>query len=173
VTDSARSPKRFDLSTFDRSILDAFAAAGPKLRRAVGGLSREELLATPVPGTWSIQQIVVHVMDSHLTAVDRMKRMLAMERPLLLGYDESAFAAKLHYDAWPIEDAVAVIDLVQRNFAAVLRRMPDEAFDRVGIHSETGVRQVGEMIAAYNGHLEHHLQFIRRKRAMLGKPLVD
>jgi hypothetical protein len=48
--------------------------------------------AFPVPGTWSIQQIVLHMMDSDLIASDRMKRVIAEDRPTLIGYNETAFS---------------------------------------------------------------------------------
>jgi len=47
------------------------------------------LLAVPVPGTWSLQQIAIHMMDSDLIASDRMKRIASMDKPLLCGYDET------------------------------------------------------------------------------------
>src|SRR6476620_8962199 len=83
----------------NKSLIDQFETGGQKVKAAIAGLSREDLLAFPVPGTWSIQQIVLHIVDSDLVLSDRMKRVIAEDKPLLIGYDESKFAARLHYDA--------------------------------------------------------------------------
>ena len=56
----------------DRSIIENYGRGGEKLTASIVGLSREELLAFPVPGTWSIQQIVIHLLDSDLISMDRM-----------------------------------------------------------------------------------------------------
>ena len=53
--------------------------------------------------------------------------------------------------------------------ADMLRRQPDEAFSRVGIHTERGAWTLGEILATYTGHLGHHLGFVRQKRALLGR----
>jgi hypothetical protein len=116
----------------DRKVIDDYEKALDKLRKSVAGLSREHFLAVPVPGTWSIQQIVVHIMDSDLIWTDRAKRVIAEENPTLIGYDESRFAENLHCEEYSIDDAITIFELNRKNFAKVLRRLPDAAFDRMG-----------------------------------------
>ena len=158
---------------FDRRLIDQFERGGDRVRAAVRGLERRDLLAFPVPGTWSIQQIVVHLLDSDLVAVHRMKRVAAEDVPLLLAYDETKFAQALFYDDQPVEKVLDLFDLNRRLFAPVLRRLPDEAFARFGVHNQRGKVTLGEMVGDYVGHVEHHLTFVRKKRALLGKPLED
>lgn len=153
------------------AIIEQFAGGGAKLRRAIDGLSDEDLKSFPVPGTWSIQQIVVHLADSDAIWVTRLKRMVAEDRPLLMGYDECDFAANLLCEEQSAADAVTLFDLNRLQFARVLRRLPPAAFERKGIHSERGEIAVGESISMMIEHLDHHLKFIHEKRAMLGKPV--
>jgi hypothetical protein len=82
----------------DRSIIQRFADGGASLQAAIKGLDEADLNAFPVPGTWSIRQIVIHLLDSDLVATHRMKRMVAEDRPLLIAYDETAFSQSLYYD---------------------------------------------------------------------------
>lgn len=155
---------------FDRRLIEHFERGADRVREAVVGLDRADLLAFPVPGTWSIQQIVVHLLDSDLVAVHRMKRIAAEDAPLLIGYDETKFANTLFYDDQPIGDAIDLFDRNRRLFAPVLRRLPDEAFARWGVHNYRGRVTLGEMVGDYVEHVEHHLRFVRKKRALLGKP---
>src|SRR5687768_452033 len=108
------------------------------------------------------------MMDSDLVGSDRMKRIIAEDHPTLVGYDESRFADRLSYHEQPADEALEVFDRNRRLFAVVLRRLAPEAFGRTGHHTETGRVTLGYMIAHYAEHLDHHLAFIRRKRAMLG-----
>jgi len=149
--------------------IDEFAAGADKLRRAVEGLSRDDLTAFPVPGTWSIHQIVLHMQDSDGIGIDRMKRLAAEENPLLIGYDETKFAQRLYYHNQSIEDALALFEINRRQFVRVLKALPAEAFDRAGIHNEIGKVTLGVQLKKYNEHLEHHLRFIYDKRKKLGK----
>jgi uncharacterized damage-inducible protein DinB len=158
---------------FDRSHIDTYERGGGELAAAVRGLSREDLVWRPPAdaaaelGKWSIQQIVIHMADSDAIGVHRMKRVIAEERPLLIGYDETAFANKLMYDEQSAEAAVTLFDLNRRELAKVLRRLPDEAFDRWGVHNEHGKVTLGEFVEMYAGHLANHMTFIRAKRAKL------
>jgi uncharacterized damage-inducible protein DinB len=155
----------------EQQLIDRYAAGSNQLAPAIAGLTREELNAFPVPGTWSIQQIVLHMMESDLIASDRMKRVISMENPLLMGYDETAAAQKLCYDRLDPQIACDVFAKNRLLTAELLRRLPKEAWDRSGIHSERGKVTLRDLVANYAEHLEHHLKFIRKKRELLGKPL--
>jgi uncharacterized damage-inducible protein DinB len=150
-------------------LVEQYASGADALSNAISGLSREALNALPVPGTWSIQQIVLHLIDSDLISSDRMKRVIAEENPTLIGFDESAFARGLFYEAL---DPGLGADLFAKNrrlTAEILRRVPEEAFDRFGTHSERGRVTLTQLVQGMIDHLEHHLRFLREKRRLLGK----
>jgi hypothetical protein len=155
----------------NRELIERYAAGADVLGKSIQGLDRGELLAFPVAGTWSIQQIVLHMMDSDLIASDRMKRVAAEDHPTLVGYNETAFAKTLAYDHIPAQDACEVFRLNRRITAELLRRLPDAAFKRTGLHTERGEESLEHLVTGYTEHLEHHLKFIREKRKLLGKPL--
>ena len=71
----------------DRTFIEDYVEGGQLMRSAFARLTREDLLAYPVPGTWSLQQIAIHLLDSDLIGSDRMKRVAAMDKPLLIGFD--------------------------------------------------------------------------------------
>lgn len=154
----------------DRSLIEAYVAGPAKLRAAVAGLTRDELTARPGPGAWSILEVVVHIVDSDAISIDRMKRMLSEDNPTLLYADETAYVERLHTHAQDLEDALTLLEVGRRQWARVLRLLPDEAFARTGQHNRCGIVTVGEYVASYVDHIDDHLKFIVGKRAKLGKP---
>jgi len=154
---------------FDRQLIERYAAGAGQLVAAITGLTPADLNAKPVPGTWSIQQIVLHLLDSDLIASDRMKRVIAEENPQLIGFDESKFAENLFYDQADAHQACEVFKLNRQLTAEILRRLPDAAFERHGTHSERGPITLANLVETYAGHLEHHLRFVAEKRRLLGK----
>jgi len=153
----------------DRERIETYAAGADSPGAAIAGLSREELNAFPVPGTWSIQQIILHLADSDLIGSDRMKRIIAEDRPTLVGYDESRFARSLYYEHQDPRLACELFALNRRMTAEIFRRLPDEAFARVGVHNEKGEVTLAGQINGYIEHLEYHLRFVTQKREMLKK----
>ncbi len=158
-----------------RELIDQYEAGGEKLSLAIRGLTREDLLCVPDPaanvGKWTIQQVVIHCMDSELVSIDRLKRMIAEDNPTLLGYDENQFVANLFYDEQPAEDAAALVGLARKTFARVLRKLPPDAFERAGTHNDRGRVAVGSYLQSVVEHLDHHVKFIHDKRASMGKEM--
>ena len=154
----------------DRSLIEAYVAGPAKLRAAVAGLTHEELTARPGPGAWSVLEVVVHIADSDAISIDRMKRMLSEDNPALLYADETAYVERLHTHAQDLEDALTLLEVGRRQWARVLRLLPDEAFARTGQHNRRGTVTVGEYVASYVDHIDDHMKFIVGKREKLGKP---
>ncbi len=148
--------------------VEKFAAGAVKLWKSVEGLSDAQLDAFPIPGTWSIRQIVIHTLDSDLVAADRMKRIAAMDVPLLMNYDENTYVRTLYHPGLSVRLACDIFEKNRELTAAMLRPLPAAAFERYGIHNLTGKRTLGELVVSYIDHLEHHLRFIERKRGMVG-----
>ncbi len=149
------------------SRIDTYVAGGKQLVDAYAGLTRAQLIAVPVPGTWSLQQIAMHLFDSDLIASDRMKRIAAMEHPLLIGYDESAFSRLPGTNELDSHQACSIFAQCRQMTATILRSLPDESFTRYGIHNEAGKITLAEMIDSYIEHLDGHLAHAAKKRAMV------
>lgn len=154
------------------AIINQYEQGPVRLRAAVTDLTPEELNAFPVPGTWSIQQICVHLLHSELFAVARMCQIIAEDVPLLMNWDENTFVARLRYETMPINDVLNCIETMRKTMATTLRQLKEEDFARHGIHSKRGKVTVEDILTMYVSHLEHHLTYLVDKRKMLGKPAV-
>jgi uncharacterized damage-inducible protein DinB len=142
--------------------------AGPKLlREAVRGMTREQILARPIPGKWSTLEVVCHLADFDPIYTDRMKRVIAEDRPSLIGADEQRFAAALAYHDRDLEEELSIIEGARSQFAKILRRQPEAALERVGMHSERGPLTLQQLLESIIQHIPHHVKFIEEKRRAL------
>jgi hypothetical protein len=151
-----------------REAADTYLAGVVTLRNAVTGMSREQLLARPVPGKWSTLEVVCHISDFEPVYADRMKRVIAFDRPQLLGADENGFAATLAYQDRDIDEELAIVESTRRQMARILKALADSAADRVGVHNERGPMTLLQLVAGITGHIPHHVTFIAEKRKALG-----
>ena len=149
------------------ALVDAYLAGVGQLRDAVAGLSREQLLARPIAGKWSTLEVVCHLADFEPVFADRMKRIVALERPPLAAADENRYAAKLAYHDRDVNEELAIIEVTRKQMARILRPLPDSVLERVGIHSERGPRTLADILTGATNHIGHHLPFISEKRAAL------
>jgi hypothetical protein len=142
--------------------------AGPGLLRgAVAGMTRDKLLARPIPGKWSTQEVVCHVADYEPIYADRMKRVLALQGPELLAGDPGLFAARLTYDRRDVDEELALIEGTRKQMARILRALSPEDFQRQGRHSRDGALTLENLLQRITAHIPHHVRFIEEKRRAL------
>jgi len=123
-----------------------------------------------VPGKWSTLEVVCHLADFEPVFADRMKRVIAEDRPTLLGADEKRFAAALAYHQRDLNEELTLIDCTRQQMARILRTLPAEALARVGVHNERGPLTLEQLLTGAANHITHHVQFIADKRRALGLP---
>ena len=155
------------MGTFPEMI-EAYLAGAPALRRAVAGMNAEQMRARPVAGKWSTLEVVCHVADFEPILADRMKRVIAEDRPLLLSADENRFATALAYHERDLEEELTLIERTRWQLARILRTLPSEALQRVGVHNERGPRTLEQLLTTAANHIPHHVTFIAEKRQALG-----
>ena len=153
-------------------VIDRYAAGGPLLVYATSGLAPEHETTRVGPGTWSIAELVAHLLDSDLVHGDRMKRVIAEDEPVLQAFDENRWIDRLDSRAMPVEEAVNLFHAHRRWMTRILRDRPDADFTRVGLHTESGRKALADLVATAVGHVDHHLRFLFAKRAALGVALI-
>ncbi len=149
------------ISAYERGVAD--------LRAAVSGLTGDELRRRPVPSRWSTLEVVCHVSDCEQFFADRMKRTLAMDRPLLVGADGFRYPEPVQYHHRDLDEELELVALTRRQMARILRLVPAEAWDRTAVHTEAGLVTLRHLLRHAADHLAHHLRFVAEKRAALGR----
>jgi hypothetical protein len=161
----------------DQKTIDNFEAGGQKLLKAIDGLTPIDFLWCPPAaleiGLWSIQQVVIHLMDDELIWTSRMKMMIAEDKPKILNYDQDKFVAKLFCHDQDPRIAAEIVDMNRRQFSTALRNLPASAFARTGDHDDLGIFTLEQAVRWTAEHLDHHVYYIAMKRQKLNKPLDD
>ena len=150
-------------------LADQLLAGAAALRKAVAGMTREQLLARPVAGKWSTHEVVCHIADFDPVLVDRMKRIIALgDVPLFLAADENLYLKSLAYAERDAENELALIEATRRQMAAIIRGLKPEQLQLTGCHNKKGIVTLEKVIQTAINHIPHHLAFVAEKRKALG-----
>jgi hypothetical protein len=142
---------------------------GPKLlREAVRGMTRDQILARPVAGKMSTLEVVCHIADFEPIMAERIKLALTHDRPTLVGADENLFLPALGYHERDLEEELTIVSATRSQMARILRTLPPEAFQRVGVHTHRGELTVEKILTMACNHIPHHIPFIVEKKKALG-----
>jgi hypothetical protein len=100
-----------------------------------------------------------------MTSAIRLRRLIAEEVPLIVGYDGDEFARRLHYASRPIEPALAAVDAARATTAQILHGLTEAEWSRAGTHSESGPYGVEAWLEIYAVHCDDHASQIREALA--------
>jgi hypothetical protein len=149
------------------ALIAAYEQEIDDLRTAVAGMTAAQVLSRPIPGKWSTLEVIAHIADTEIYYTDRIERTIALERPLLMGVDERPYPERLNYQALDLGEQLDLFAALRQHGARILRLQPPAAWLRVGVHSETGIVTLRQLVFQAVRHVRHHLTFIAEKRAAM------
>ncbi len=142
-------------------LIAQYEAGYAEVSRALEDFPADRLTARPVPGKWSASEIVHHLADSEMTSAIRLRRLLAEDRPVIQGYDQEMYAARLHYTERDIAPALEAFRAARATTAQILLKMSEEDWTREGQHTESGRYTAETWLEIYAAHAHDHARQIR------------
>jgi hypothetical protein len=152
-----------------RKLMDDYAAGVGQLREAVLGMTPEQLAARPIPGKWSTQEVVCHLVDFEIINSERIQRTIAFDNPTVFGADPDPLLKMMHYDKRDVEAELVLFESLRNHVAGILRKLSADDWRRTLTHSEDGQLTLKQLVERTTRHVPHHLPYIAEKRAALAK----
>lgn len=144
------------------------AALPSQLRAAVAGLTPEQLTHPYRDGGWSVAQVVHHLADSHMNSYIRFKLAATADNPIVVGYDENAWAKFPDAVSTDLSTSLALLESTHRRWITFLESLPPDGFARTFNHSVNGPVALDRALALYAWHGRHHVAHITSLRTHLG-----
>ena len=138
-----------------RLLLHKYIAGPQVIVDTLNRIGAAALDRKPSPKDWSPREIVHHLADSEMTSAIRLRRLLAEDHPLIVGYNEEEFARRLYYDR-PVQASLEAIKAARATSAEILARIPEADWLREGAHSESGPYTVETWLEIYAAHCHDH-----------------
>ena len=146
------------------ALIDRYRTGTADVEDALSGITAAQLDRPPAdPASWTARQVAHHLADSEAMAYIRLRRLLAEDEPLIVGYDEPEWARRLHYDR-PIASSLAVLAAVRAASLELIERIDEAGWRRTGSHDESGTYGVETWLEIYAKHAHDHADQIRAAR---------
>src|SRR5438045_2749054 len=150
-----------------QQLVAQYKAGYDEVARNLDGFPEESLTVNAIQGKWSAAEIVHHLADSETTSALRLRRLLVEDHPLIQGYDQEAYAARLDYNKREIAPALEAFRAARATTAQLFDLMSNEDWQREGTHSESGAYTPDDWLEIYAAHAHNHAGQIRRLREAL------
>jgi hypothetical protein len=142
--------------------------APAQLRRAVAGLTTEQIDTAYRPEGWTVRQVVHHLSDSHMNAYIRLRLALTEDQPTIKPYDQERWAVLEDARTAPTELSLSLLESLHRRWVLLLRSLRAADFARTFRHPEIGVVTLDQHLGIYAWHGRHHIAHITSLRDRMG-----
>ena len=156
-------------TTTRKALIEKYKAGYGEVEKAREGFPPGQLTAHPIPGKWSAAEIVHHLADSEMNSALRIRKLLAEAHPVIQGYDQEEWAAKLHYQDRPIGPALGAFRFARETTAQLFDHMTEADWRKLGWHSEAGSYYTERWLEIYADHAHGHAGQIARLKQLLAK----
>jgi DinB superfamily len=130
---------------------------GPELLAVVlTGVHGDEIDFTTAAGKWSIRTITAHLADTELVAANRMRQVIAEDKPPLMAFDQDAWARNLDYARRLPKQSLETFRRLRAENYELLKALPEAAFERAGVHSQRGPLTLRQLLNTFADHTESH-----------------
>lgn len=119
------------------------------------------LALTYAPGKWTMRAILFHLADTEAVFLDRLKRTLADEKPLLWGFDENRWQQHLFPASRDLAIAERLFTSARESTIELAGLATPEQQSRIAVHSENGRRSFAQIVRSVHEHTAHHLEQVR------------
>lgn len=150
-----------------RELITQYKGGYGEVLRNLANFPPESLTAHPIPGKWSAAEIVHHLADSETTSALRLRRLLVEDHPLIQGYDQDEYAAKLRYNERELTPSLEAFRFARETTAQLIDLMSEADWHREGTHSESGSYSTEDWLRIYAAHAHNHAAQIGRLREAL------
>lgn len=125
-------------------------------------VTEEESLVIHPPYSWTVRQVVSHIVDTERIFAYRLLRIARGDSTPRAGFDENAFALVAERDGVNITSLTDDYETCRMASLGMLRALPEPGWRRRGIANtyDVSARALAWMLL---GHERHHMRILRQR----------
>ncbi|WP_339169082.1 DinB family protein [Paenibacillus sp. FSL R5-0341] len=155
------------------SIISAYIDAYDEIEQEIAGLTERQLKWKSSPSSWSVTEVLAHLVDHSIVVSFRIREILAGSKATLPGFNQDTWVAGQKANEEQISRLITIAHgLVQYN-AGLLERLGDEEWSKTGINFKGETVSLSAIIPAFVAHVENHLNQIRRIKQEVAEKQVQ
>lgn len=132
------------------------------LRSVFRRVSASEETKLHPPYTWTLKQVVGHLIDAERIFADRLHRFAAGDLQPIPGMDQNDYVNNYDYEKPSLAMLVDELVLCRQANVLLLQRLKPTAWDQRGVASGNPVT-VRALAYILVGHIEYHLKIVRQR----------
>lgn len=146
----------------DGPFLESFAAQPTQLRQLLDDLPPGEDRKQHAPYTWTLRQVVGHLIDVERIFSTRMLIVGVGDTTPIPGMDQNDYVAGLNYEDVELSSLLDEFAALRTANVLLASRMEDSSFAHIGTASDCRV-SARALLYILSGHVEYHAAIMKKR----------
>jgi hypothetical protein len=146
----------------DKDALSVQRETAAKLAKLVEGASREQLGKRPLPGKWSVSEILAHLAEAEVSCFWRYRQMIEHQGSTIIPFDQDLWYKLGDYSSRDPKDALHLFRLMRDANLRLFDNLTPEQWQCGGVHTERGPMTVADLARQMAGHDINHLAQVEK-----------
>ena len=142
--------------------LPAFEAQIDELNSMFGSLPAGEDSKPHDPYTWTLKQLMGHLIDCERIFSTRLLRIAANDPTPIPGMEQNIYVDNLDYETVTMSDLLAEFEHLRRSNVLLAKRLTPESLENMGTASDAAVSAKANLFIL-GGHVVYHAEIARRR----------
>jgi hypothetical protein len=112
-------------------------------------------------GGWTAKEVLIHIKDSETVMYDRLRRVIAEEKPILWFFEQALWQKNLVYAKQDMALAKNVFMVTRDSIIEIVKMHMKKYAKKEGVHSRRGLMSLQQLIEFHIEHVARHIQTIK------------
>lgn len=143
-----------------KNVLQELTDQPDELKKLLGKLKKGEDERLHEPYTWTLKQLIGHLIDCERAFSSRLFRIAVGDQTPIPGIDQNMYVDNLNYKAVTMKSLLKEFRQLRKSNVLMVKRLDPKSLDNVGIASDFPVSAKANLFILV-GHVNYHLEIIR------------
>lgn len=146
------------------NFLQSFEAQPQELHEVLGDLDAGEDSRLHEPYTWTLKQVMGHLIDCERVFSNRLFRIAVGDKTPIPGIEQNSYVSNIDYEPTTMHDLLDEFEHLRAANVLLVKRLSPESLSRMGTASDNAVSAKANLYILA-GHVVYHLDIIKRRLA--------
>ncbi|CAM4469600.1 DinB family protein [Paenibacillus phoenicis] len=147
---------------------EAFLNTHGQLVTAIDGLSEEQTTWKPKPESWSVLEVLTHLVDHSIVVSFRIRDILAGTEARLPAFNQDAWISGQYANAGKVSDVLQAFHALLLYNSLLLSRLDAADLEKTGVNAKGETVSIKDIVEGFTNHVQRHLGQIDRIKQAAG-----
>lgn len=142
--------------------IEAYLHTHEQLHEAVQGWTDEQLIWKAEPESWSVTEVIAHLVDHSVVIAFRLREILSGSAVQLPAFNQDAWVAGQHSNDGNVHDYLKLFQSLLEYNSGIFRRLRPEDWEKTGVNAKGDTITLPIIVQSFISHVQNHLGQIAR-----------